>query len=126
MIEARKLPKSSSISFIKEISLNVIASGHLPKQLVAPSAEEVVEKLLIEDELKKAFCVLTDRERWVLVHRFGLNGHDKLTLEETARLAWVQLSLNVTRERIRQIETKALKKLRHPRIVNYLRVLYET
>ena len=51
---------------------------------------------------------LTDRERQVVDFRFGLTDGCSRTLEEVGRL------FNVTRERIRQIEAKALRKLRHP------------
>ena len=51
---------------------------------------------------------LTDRERKVLIRRFGLLDGKPKTLEE------VGLEFNVTRERIRQIEAKALRKMRHP------------
>jgi len=51
---------------------------------------------------------LTERESKVLQMRFGLNGSKPLTLEEVGK------NFGVTRERIRQIESKALRKLRHP------------
>ena len=51
---------------------------------------------------------LTERERAVLEMRYGLNGEKPQTLEE------IGSKMNVTRERIRQIEAKALRKLRHP------------
>jgi RNA polymerase primary sigma factor len=58
---------------------------------------------------------LTERERRILVLRFGVeDGHER-TLEEVGR------EFGVTRERIRQIEVKALKKLRHPRLGKKLR-----
>ncbi|MEK7070793.1 MAG: sigma factor-like helix-turn-helix DNA-binding protein, partial [Patescibacteria group bacterium] len=51
---------------------------------------------------------LTERESKVLRMRFGLDGSKPLTLEEVGKV------FGVTRERIRQIESKALRKLRHP------------
>lgn len=61
--------------------------------------------------------VLTDRDRYIIEGRFGLNGENKKTLEELGN------DLGVTRERIRQIESKGLRKLGHPsrvkKIKNY-------
>ena len=63
---------------------------------------------LLKEQVRSALGILSDRERQVLEMRFGLvDGHDN-TLEDVGRL------LGVTRERIRQIEAKALRKLRHP------------
>ena len=50
---------------------------------------------------------LTDREKTVLIKRFGLDGNEPMTLEEVGR------EMDVTRERIRQIEKKGLTKLKH-------------
>ena len=63
---------------------------------------------------------LTERERAVLTYRFGLNGCQEHTLEEVGE------KYKVTRERIRQIEAKALKKLRHPAKAKYLIGLRES
>jgi RNA polymerase primary sigma factor len=60
------------------------------------------------DDLRAALCSLSDRERHVLEMRFGLAGTTPLTLEEIGR------QFQLTRERIRQIEAKALARLRHP------------
>lgn len=50
---------------------------------------------------------LDERERIIIEHRFGLNGHQKLTLEEVGR------EFGITRERIRQLQNSALLKMRH-------------
>ncbi|MDI6704517.1 MAG: RNA polymerase sigma factor RpoD [bacterium] len=63
---------------------------------------------LLQDELRKVLNTLTSQEEKVLKLRFGLGNGYPRTLEE------VGLEFNVTRERIRQIEAKALRKLRHP------------
>ena len=62
----------------------------------------------MREQLQKVLNTLSPREREVLVLRFGLNDGRLRTLEEVGKL------FQVTRERIRQIEAKALKKLRHP------------
>ena len=63
---------------------------------------------MLKEKLKDVLGTLTGREREVLELRFGLNDGHSRTLEEVGR------QFRVTRERIRQIEAKALKKLRHP------------
>lgn len=65
-------------------------------------------KELLRGQIKEALDFLTDRERQVLEMRFGLKDGKDHTLEEVGR------EFGVTRERIRQIEAKALRKLRHP------------
>jgi RNA polymerase primary sigma factor len=67
------------------------------------------EKKALDGELEKVLDSLTDRERVVLMHRFGLHDTKSYTLEEIGKL------LGVTRERVRQIESQALAKLRNPR-----------
>ena len=69
---------------------------------------EVTEGHLLKERLREILETLTDRERQVVDYRFGLSDGYSRTLEEVGRL------FNVTRERIRQIEAKALRKLRHP------------
>jgi RNA polymerase primary sigma factor len=63
---------------------------------------------MLREQVKNALAVLSDRERQVLELRFGLVDGKDHTLEEVGQY------FNVTRERIRQIEAKALRKLRHP------------
>jgi RNA polymerase primary sigma factor len=73
-----------------------------------PSPTEVVIGMNLRDQTKKVLATLTPREEQVLRLRFGIGERTDFTLEEVgARFA-------VTRERIRQIESKALRKLRHP------------
>ena len=69
---------------------------------------EVTEGHLLKERLHEILETLTDRERQVVDFRYGLTDGYTRTLEEVGRL------FNVTRERIRQIEAKALRKLRHP------------
>ncbi|MGD2177015.1 MAG: sigma-70 family RNA polymerase sigma factor [Anaerolineae bacterium] len=81
----------------------------------APSPAQRTEMNLLHDDLQDALSTLTPREMRVLRMRFGLGGADTYTLREVGE------KLGVTRERIRQIEGKALKKLRHPRYRRKLR-----
>jgi RNA polymerase sigma factor (sigma-70 family) len=67
------------------------------------------ERKSLEEELNQVLSYLSDRERIVLMHRFGLHETKSHTLEEIGKL------LGVTRERVRQIESQALQKLRNPR-----------
>ena len=69
---------------------------------------EVTEGHLLKERLSDILDTLTPRERQVINYRFGLEEGYPRTLEEVGKL------FNVTRERIRQIEAKALRKLRHP------------
>jgi RNA polymerase primary sigma factor len=68
---------------------------------------ETVERGIHLEQLGQWLGQLSDQERQVLEMRFGLEGHDRHTLAEIGRL------LDVSRERVRQVELKALRKLRH-------------
>ena len=72
------------------------------------SPEDFATYEILKDELKQVLDTLTDREKEVLELRFGLFDGSSHTLEEVGK------KFKVTRERIRQIEAKALRKLRHP------------
>ncbi len=72
------------------------------------SPEEFTEIGMLKEELSGVLLTLTEREEKVLRLRFGLDDGQCRTLEEVGQI------FNVTRERIRQIEAKALRKLRHP------------
>lgn len=75
---------------------------------------------ILQEQIRSVLDTLPQREQEVLKMRFGLDDGYSLTLEE------VGLYFNVTRERIRQIEAKALRRLRHPRRSNGLRDFVET
>jgi RNA polymerase primary sigma factor len=76
---------------------------------------DAASREMLREQVQSALAALSERERQVLELRFGLvDGRDH-TLEEVSRY------FNVTRERIRQIEAKALRKLRHPTRSKYLR-----
>ncbi len=73
-----------------------------------PVPVEAATQTLLREQLDEVLETLSDRERKVLILRFGLKDGRSRTLEEVGK------EFNVTRERIRQIEAKALRKLRHP------------
>lgn len=88
------------------------------KEVENPAAQTAYT--LLQEQLRDVLSTLPPREQEVLKMRFGLDDGYSLTLEE------VGLYFNVTRERIRQIEAKALRRLRHPRRANGLRDYIET
>ena len=74
----------------------------------APAPSDVASHTMLKEQLAEVLATLTPREEKVLRLRFGLEDGRSRTLEEVGK------EVNVTRERIRQIEAKALRKLRHP------------
>jgi RNA polymerase primary sigma factor len=80
-----------------------------------PEPVETAARELLKEQVQNALSVLTERERQVLEMRFGLRDGKDYTLEEVGK------HFKVTRERIRQIEAKALRKLRHPTRSRHLR-----
>ena len=85
----------------------------------ATSPEQHAASEMLKTQLAEVLDTLTDREENVLRLRFGLDDDNPRTLEEVGRV------FGVTRERIRQIEAKALRKLRHPSRSNQLRDFLE-
>ena len=77
---------------------------------------------MLKEQIGDVLVTLSDRERQVLLLRFGLQDGSPRTLEEVGQI------FNVTRERVRQIEAKALRKLRHPtrsrRLRNFLELTF--
>ncbi|MEA2524262.1 MAG: polymerase primary sigma factor [Thermomicrobiales bacterium] len=80
-----------------------------------PQPLELASQQLLKSQISDALNKLTDRERKIIVLRFGLEDGRFRTLEEVGR------EFGITRERIRQIEAKALRKLRHPSYSRKLR-----
>ncbi len=80
-----------------------------------PTPQEAAAFTLLKEQINEVLATLTDREQKVLRLRFGLDDGRQRTLEEVGK------EFNVTRERIRQIEAKALRKLRHPSRAKKLR-----
>ena len=82
--------------------------GDFLEDLTAPAPADVAVSQLLKEQIQEVMQTLNDREARVLQLRFGLEDGRSRTLEEVGR------EFGVTRERIRQIEAKALQKLRHP------------
>ncbi|MCC6793307.1 MAG: RNA polymerase sigma factor RpoD, partial [Thermomicrobiales bacterium] len=80
-----------------------------------PQPLEIASQQLLKSQISEALNKLTERERKIIVLRFGLEDGKFRTLEEVGR------EFGITRERIRQIEAKALRKLRHPTYSRKLR-----
>lgn len=74
----------------------------------AEGPEGTTDREMLREEVRRALSALTDRERQVIELRFGLLDDHDHTLEEVGK------QLKVTRERVRQIEERAIRKLRHP------------
>ena len=83
------------------------------------SPSENVSFEMLKDRIKETLGTLSEREQQVLMMRFGLSGEKEKTLEELGA------HFNVTRERIRQIEIKAIEKLRHPERKKFLDGYYK-
>ena len=82
--------------------------GDFIQDTTQPSPYDAASRELLKEHLEEVLHTLSDREKRVLILRFGLEDGRPRTLEE------VGVEFGVTRERIRQIEAKALRKLRHP------------
>lgn len=80
-----------------------------------PAPADAAGRQLLREQVEEVLGTLTDREREVLYMRYGLQDGRNRTLEDVGK------QIGVTRERIRQIEAKALRKLRHPSRANMLR-----
>ena len=93
--------------------------GDFIEDEAAPAPAEAASFMLLREQLEEVLETLTEREKNVLRLRFGLEYGRSRTLEEVGQ------SFGVTRERIRQIEAKALRKLRHPSRSKVLRDFLE-
>jgi RNA polymerase primary sigma factor len=82
--------------------------GDFIEDVTSPSPYEETSKELLKESISEVLHTLDEREAKVLELRFGLSGQPPKTLEEVGKI------FGVTRERIRQIEAKALRRLRHP------------
>lgn len=94
--------------------------------LPAPDGFKTIEEEERDAAIRKVLKTLTPREEKVLTMRFGLGeGGSSVYSLANASLEDIAQALNVSRERIRQVEAKALRKLRHPSRTNKLRIFRE-
>ena len=112
MLRVSRLPLSLERPVGKEGEAEL---GSFIEDEAAPSPAQSAEQHLLREELEEMLFTLTPREARVLRLRFGLLGDRGYTLEEIGQ------KLGVTRERARQIERQALRRLRHPRHMRKLR-----
>jgi RNA polymerase sigma factor (sigma-70 family) len=119
-VKARKLIVEKEIPKEKIVSLSYVSKKLLPINYITPRDE--LNKKILNEELINTIRSLPKRYQLVLEYRFGLNGKKQLPLDEIAK------KFIVTRERIRQIEARALKILRHPsrsrRLLEYFKSKY--
>ncbi len=107
----REILKVSQEPVSLETPIGEEGDSHLGDFIEDPTAlapQDAASHQLLKEQVMDVLSSLTPRERKVLELRFGLEDGRSRTLEEVGR------EFNVTRERIRQIEAKALRKLRHP------------
>jgi RNA polymerase primary sigma factor len=109
--KVREIMKLTQIPISLEMPIGEEEDSHLgdfieDRATLAPA--DAASRELLKLQLNKVLSELTDRERRVIVLRFGMEDGRARTLEEVGK------EFDVTRERIRQIEAKALRKLRHP------------
>src|SRR5690242_14546523 len=97
-----------------------VSVGDFIEDKSAENPSDVTSYSLLKEKLGDVLTSLTERERRILEMRFGLVDGYERTLEEIGKM------YNVTRERIRQIEAKALRKLRHPTRVRHLQGFLDT
>jgi RNA polymerase primary sigma factor len=97
-----------------------VSVGDFIEDKTAENPSDVTSYSLLKEKLGDVLTSLTERERKILEMRFGLVDGYERTLEEIGKM------YSVTRERIRQIEAKALRKLRHPTRVRHLQGFLET
>jgi RNA polymerase primary sigma factor len=121
--KVRKIMKIAQEPISLETPIGEEEDSHLGDFIEDRMAVSPIEAVLVSnlrDQTRKVLKSLTPREEQVLKMRFGVGDGSEHTLEEVGR------SFNVTRERIRQIESKALRKLRHPSRAKKLKPFLET
>ena len=120
--KVRKIMKIAQEPISLETPIGEEEDSHLGDFIEDKTAESPVESVIsanLKEQTGSVLKSLTPREELVLRMRFGMGDGSEHTLEEVGR------SFNVTRERIRQIESKALRKLRHPSRSSQLRSFVE-
>jgi RNA polymerase sigma factor (sigma-70 family) len=101
-----ELPDKVERSYASVELLPLLAAARMPTLLSSP--EEETEKIELKSVLEELLHTVTPREERIIRMRFGLEDGEEHTLNDVASV------FNLTTERIRQIETRALRKLRHP------------
>ncbi|MGH8950431.1 MAG: sigma-70 family RNA polymerase sigma factor, partial [Acidimicrobiia bacterium] len=114
--EARKVAPEP-VSIFEPVGDDNAMLGDFIEDLEAAAPFELIASKLNIENLQFVLERLTDRERTIIEMRYGLGNQEPATLDEVGR------HFNVTRERIRQIEAKALAKMRHPSTPGGLREL---
>jgi RNA polymerase primary sigma factor len=121
--KVRKILKIAKEPISLETPIGEEEDSHLGDFIEDKSVMSPVDAVIsmnLAEQTRKVLATLTPREEKVLRMRFGIGEKSDRTLEE------VGLDFEVTRERIRQIEVKALRKLRHPSRSRRLRIFLET
>ncbi|RME08210.1 MAG: sigma-70 family RNA polymerase sigma factor [Anaerolineae bacterium] len=117
LMQATEAPLSLDMPVGEEGENNQL--GDFIEDMDAQEPLDAATRQMLREQVKNALAILNERERQVLELRFGLLDGKDHTLEEVGQY------FNVTRERIRQIEAKALRKLRHPARSRHLREFLE-
>jgi RNA polymerase sigma factor RpoD, C-terminal domain/RNA polymerase sigma factor, sigma-70 family len=116
--KVRKILKSIQEPISLETPIGDDEDTHL-KDFIEDSSisnpEEATARRLLREQIEKIINTLSDKEREVIMYRFGLVDGIEHTLEQVGAM------FNLTRERIRQIESKAIRKIRHPSRAKYLK-----
>ncbi len=121
--KVRKIMKIAQEPISLETPIGEEEDSHLGDFIEDKNATSPIDSVIftnLKDSTRSVLKTLTPREELVLRMRFGVGEDSEHTLEEVGR------SFNVTRERIRQIESKALRKLRHPTRATKLKPFLET
>ena len=108
---SRALPEGAAVPFHDcrhQFGHGDAELGDVVEDRAAESPFEVAATALLPEEISRLLAPLDQREREILALRFGLDRGEPRTLEEVGE------AFNLTRERIRQIEARAMSKLRHP------------
>ena len=115
-IQHKILPKHRApMIWVREVSIESLPLDMPDLMLPEPD----IDSDLLSDNLQVALSKLPDVESGVIKMRFGFEDNDEMTMEQVAS------SLGVSRERVRQIEARALRRLRHPNVSRKLRWFLE-